>query len=88
MGQLALTYSILGRHAEALAMQQSVLELFRRVLPEGHLDIGERLNASFSSLGLTFLQRRLVTKLVFATNKLAPQPLHLNLCGKPCVFGI
>ena len=30
-----------GRHNEALAMRESVLEFMRRVLPENHPDIGE-----------------------------------------------
>ena len=41
MSNLAVTYSKLGRHSDALAMQESVLELYRRVLPEYHPDIGE-----------------------------------------------
>ena len=41
MGNLASTYSALGRHSDALAMQESVLEFFRRVLPADHPDIGE-----------------------------------------------
>ena len=41
MGNLAGSYSALGRHADALAMQERVLELYRRVLPENHPDIGE-----------------------------------------------
>ena len=41
MGNLAGTYSALGRHSDALAMKESVLELYRRVLPEDHPDIGE-----------------------------------------------
>ncbi len=41
MGNLAGTYSDLGRHADALAMQESVLEFHRRVLPAEHPDIGE-----------------------------------------------
>ena len=41
MGDLAATYSALGRHSEALAMQESVLEFTRRVLPAEHPDIGE-----------------------------------------------
>ena len=41
MGNLAGTYSKLGRHADALAMQERVLEFSRRVLPEDHPDIGE-----------------------------------------------
>jgi hypothetical protein len=32
----------LGRHSEALAMRESVLEFNRRVLPEYHPDIGKR----------------------------------------------
>ena len=41
MGNLAGTYSALGRHADALAMGEEVLELQRRVLPANHPDIGE-----------------------------------------------
>ena len=43
MGNVAQTYSTLGRHSEALAMFESVLELRRRVLPAGHHDIGQSL---------------------------------------------
>ena len=41
MGNLATTYSELGRHADALAMGEQVLEFQRRVLPADHPDIGE-----------------------------------------------
>ena len=41
MGNLAGAYSALGRHADALAMKQMVLEFRRRVLPADHPDIGE-----------------------------------------------
>ena len=41
MGNLALTYSELGRHADALALNEKVLEFRRRELPEDHPDIGE-----------------------------------------------
>ncbi len=41
MGNLASTYSALGRHDDALAMRERVLEFMRRVLPESHPDIGE-----------------------------------------------
>ena len=41
MGNLAQTYSALGRHDDALVMQERVLEFTRRVLPENHPDIGE-----------------------------------------------
>ena len=41
MGNLADTYYALGRHADALAMGEEVLELRRRVRPANHPDIGE-----------------------------------------------
>jgi hypothetical protein len=41
MGNLAQTYSALGRHADALAMKERALEFRRRVLPADHPDIGE-----------------------------------------------
>ena len=41
MGNLAVTYSALGRHDDALAMKERVLEFRRRVLPESHPAIGE-----------------------------------------------
>ena len=41
MGNLASTYSALGRHDDALAMMERVLEFRRRVLPENHPDTGE-----------------------------------------------
>jgi len=41
MGSLANTYSALGRHEDALVLQEKALEFLRRVLPENHPDIGE-----------------------------------------------
>ncbi len=41
MGNLAMTYKALGRHADALAMGEQVLEFSRRVLPANHPSIGE-----------------------------------------------
>ena len=41
MGNLADSYSSLGRHVDALVMQERVLELYRRVLPENDPEIGE-----------------------------------------------
>ena len=41
MNNLALTYSDLGRRADALAMGEKALEYNRRVLPANHPDIGE-----------------------------------------------
>ena len=41
MNNLALTYSDLGRHADALDMQEKVLEFRLRELPKDHPDIGD-----------------------------------------------
>ncbi len=41
MANLAMSYSKLGRHSDALAMEERVLEFLCRVLPENHPDIGE-----------------------------------------------
>ena len=41
MNNLASTYRALGRHADALAMGEQVLEFQRRVLPANHPHIGE-----------------------------------------------
>ena len=41
MSNLGVSCSFLGRHSEALAMQESVLEFRRRVLPADHPLIGE-----------------------------------------------
>ena len=41
MSNLASTYSALGRHADALALFEQVLEFRRRVLPANHPSIGE-----------------------------------------------
>ncbi len=38
---VARTYSALGRHTDALAMFEQVLEFYRRVLPANHPSIGE-----------------------------------------------
>ena len=49
MGNLAATYNALGRHEDALAMEESVLEFFRRVLPPRHPNIANTLyNISIS----------------------------------------
>ena len=41
MNNLAVSYSDLGRHQEALEMREKTLEFYCRVLPENHPDIGE-----------------------------------------------
>ena len=60
MGDLALTYSNLGRHNEALAMDERVLEFRRRVLPEDHPDIGEGHEWSGVACGLRSVGRRVL----------------------------
>ncbi len=40
MSSLALTYRALGRHQDALVLQEKTLEFQRRVLPENHPSIG------------------------------------------------
>ena len=40
IGNLANTYSALGRHQDALVMMEKTLEFRRRVLPENHPDVG------------------------------------------------
>ena len=41
MNNLAVSYSKLGMHEEALAIKEEALKFYRRVLPENHPDIGE-----------------------------------------------
>ena len=41
MSNLASTYRDLGRHTDAVAMGEQVLEFQRRVLPANHPSIGE-----------------------------------------------
>ena len=41
MSNLAHTYRALGRHADAVALCEEVLEFWRRVRPADHPDIGE-----------------------------------------------
>jgi hypothetical protein len=41
MNNLAVTYSRLGRHVDALAMKEGVLQSNGRVLPDDHPSIGE-----------------------------------------------
>jgi hypothetical protein len=38
---MASVYFKLGKHADALVMQERLLEFYHRVLPENHPDIGE-----------------------------------------------
>ena len=44
MGNLAGTFSALGRHNDALVMGERTLEFQRRVLPANHPNIGEDCN--------------------------------------------
>jgi len=40
MASLASTYKALGRHQDALALQEKALEFCRHFLPENHPQIG------------------------------------------------
>ena len=40
MGNLALAYGTLGRHQDAVVLQEKTLEFRRRVLPQNHAQIG------------------------------------------------
>jgi len=40
MSNLAGTYSDLGRHKDALVLQEKTLAMLQRVLPDNHPDIG------------------------------------------------
>ena len=51
MSNLASTYGALGRHEDALAMKESALEFFRRVLPPRHPDIALSLYNISNSYG-------------------------------------
>ena len=54
MGNVAVMYRNIGRHREALVMEEKTLEFRRRVLPENHPDIGiSCLNISVSCLKVT-----------------------------------
>ena len=56
MGNLASSYSNLGRHEDAFAMQERVLEFSRRVLPENHPSIGEGRVGSGVACGLLIVR--------------------------------
>ena len=58
MGNLAVTYSALGRHEDSLAMQERVLEFRRRVLPENHPSIGEGRVGSGAACGVLIVRGR------------------------------
>ncbi len=51
MGHVAKSYYHLGRHEDALAMHEKVLEFCRRVIPENHPNIGEGLVGSGVACG-------------------------------------
>ena len=55
MGNLADSYSDLGRHEEALEMREKTLEFRRRVLPENHPDIGHRHTSPLIPFYLNFV---------------------------------
>jgi hypothetical protein len=49
MNSLALEYCLLGRHQDALVLQEKVLEVRRRILPVDHSDIGDACARRFTS---------------------------------------
>ena len=54
MRSLAISYSDLGRHDEALALMEEVLVFRKRVLPDDHPDIARSMGSlaiSYSHLG-------------------------------------
>ena len=58
MGNIAVSYSKLGMHVDALAMRERVLEFRRRVLPENHPDIGEGRVGSGAACGVLIVRGR------------------------------
>ncbi len=60
MNNLAATYRALGRHADALALFEQVLEFQRRVLPANHPDIGEGCAGRDALHGGVMIERGLV----------------------------
>ena len=58
MSNLASSYAKLGRHEDALAMRERVLEFYCRVLPESHPDIGEGRVGSGVACGLLIVRGR------------------------------
>ena len=52
MNNIAAMYSALGRHQDALVLQEKTLEFWRRALPQNHPDLG----ASCFNLSLSYRQ--------------------------------
>ena len=48
MSNLGMSYIDLGKHADALAMQEKALDFKRRAVPENHPDIGDEKFEVFS----------------------------------------
>jgi hypothetical protein len=86
MNNLAATYGALGRHGDALAMQESALEFRRRVLPSGHRDIA----LSLYNISSSYEQAGDVRKAMDCAREavviwqaaLPPGHPHLNLAEK------
>ena len=55
---LASVLSDQGRHSDALAMEERVLEFYRRVLPENHPNIGEGRVGSGAACGVLIVRGR------------------------------
>ena len=86
MGNLAIRYSALSRHEDALSMQESALEFTRRVLPPGHPDIA----LSLCNISLSYEQAGDMRKAMDCAREalriwqaaLPPGHPHLNLAEK------
>jgi len=60
MGNVANSYSALGRHEDALAMRERVLEFYCRVLRVSQSDIGEGRVGSGVACGLLIVRGRVL----------------------------
>ena len=60
MVNLAKSFGDLGRHDDALILEERALEFFRRVLPEDHLNTGESCACLSISAHMHLLSRALV----------------------------
>ena len=63
MSNVAKSFGELGRHEDALVLEERVLEFFRQVLPEDHPYIGEsrvHLQVSSCSCIFTFISSNLI----------------------------
>jgi tetratricopeptide (TPR) repeat protein len=86
MNNLAATYRALGRHEDALAMQERALEFLRRVRPPRHPDIAIYLHNMSSSYERAGVMQRAIEcareALMMLQAALPPSHPHLKLAEK------